>query len=180
MKVPEIPAIAIDFDGVIHDAEHPRYGKRMGPPMPGALGAMKALYARGFRIIIHTTKAKTANGSMAVEQWLQYYEIEYHEVTAIKPEAVIYIDNKGYHHTSWTDTLKMLEQTLLDGEELVPQTPGQVVDEVFKLSGPEIKYTIEPAVKPNTSRAPENSQGWKDGNIIETFKNDLFEDEEDE
>lgn len=101
--------LAIDFDGVVHDYQNPLPGKRMGAPMPGAEEALETLYQRGFKIVIHTVKAVTEGGREAVEQWLDYYGLDYHEVTASKPNADVYIDDKAIKHHSWQDTKEQLQ-----------------------------------------------------------------------
>jgi phosphoglycolate phosphatase-like HAD superfamily hydrolase len=80
----------------------------MGAPLPGAVAALDALYDKRYKLIIHTTKATTDSGKQAVEEWLDYYGCEYHEVTATKPNASYYIDDRAIKHTSWAETLDEL------------------------------------------------------------------------
>lgn len=97
-----LAVLAIDFDGVIHDHKNPVDGKRMGKPMHGV--DLEELYENGYKIIIHT-----ANNVRLVSDWLQYYEMPYHEVTNIKPIADIYIDDKAYLFTDWPTLYRDLE-----------------------------------------------------------------------
>ncbi len=100
--------LAIDFDQTIHDKLHPVEGKKMGLPMPGAQAAMDELYQQKHKIIIFTTMATTPTGKQAVEDWLEFYDIDFHEVTAVKPNAAVFIDDKALHHTDWESTMQQL------------------------------------------------------------------------
>jgi hypothetical protein len=84
---------AIDFDGVIAD-------KNL-LPMEGAQEAIKTLWQRGDTIIVHTVKARTESGRCMVIDWLRLHQIHFHEVTAIKPQADCYLDDKAERFTDW-------------------------------------------------------------------------------
>jgi 5'(3')-deoxyribonucleotidase len=101
--------LAIDFDGVLHDKAHPLEGKKMGAPMPGAQAAMDELYQAKHKIIIFTTMATTPGGKQAVEDWLDWYDFDYHEVTAIKPNADLFLDDRAVRFTDWTSAILELK-----------------------------------------------------------------------
>ena len=108
-KAPKaLRVLAIDFDGVIHDKANPIEGKRMGAPLPGTKEAMDRLYKKN-RLIIHTVMATSPGGIQAVKDWLDYYKIPFHEVTAIKPTAAFYIDDKAVKHIDWSTTLEIIK-----------------------------------------------------------------------
>jgi hypothetical protein len=185
------PTLAIDFDGVIHDADHPLPGKRMGKPIMGAVESVTALHDRGFKIVIHTVKARSANGTKAVEDWLAFYEIPYHEVTAVKPDADVYLDNKGMRFDgNWQLALMGIwtltglsdtgEGPPLLRDDWTPTHPNMVFPTTLEEANDPTSPGYSAVVKPNTSRAPENSRNWEGANIVEIFKSDLFEDEEEE
>src|ERR1035437_9284870 len=92
---------AIDFDGVVHDYKNPVAGKRMGVPIEGTKSALNLLKARGDKVIIHTVKATTEGGAKAVRDWMIYYEIPFDEITAIKPTADFYLDDRAIRFTKW-------------------------------------------------------------------------------
>lgn len=96
-------AIAIDFDGVIC---LPSNTNKMGVPNIGAQEAITQL-AEQYRIIIFTLRAKNKNH---VADWLDFYEIPYHEITDVKPDALAYIDDKAIRHISWPENLRQLER----------------------------------------------------------------------
>lgn len=100
--------LAIDFDNTIHDIKQPLSGRKMGGPMPQALEALETLYDSGHQVIVHTCMATSKGGKQAVEDWLDYYGVEYHSVTATKPQADYYVDDKAITHTDWPTTLLSL------------------------------------------------------------------------
>lgn len=97
--------IACDFDGVIHDKANPVPHRRMGAPLPDAASALSALHNAGHTLVIHTVMATNPGGQKAVEDWLIYYKVPFHEVTAIKPNADLFIDDKAIRHTDWPTTM---------------------------------------------------------------------------
>ena len=95
--------IAIDFDGVIHDAERPVKGRRMGAPIAGARETIEKLRWRlGAKIIVFTARAGEKETN-AVRDWLNFYEIDHDEITNIKPIADIYLDDKAVRFTTWAE-----------------------------------------------------------------------------
>ena len=103
--------LAIDLDGVIHDVNNPVENRRMGAPFDDAQAAMKRL-SHHFVLIIYSVKATTPEGAQVVEDWCKYYHIPYDGITAVKPDAVLFIDDKAYRHTDWTTTLAYIKETL--------------------------------------------------------------------
>ena len=100
--------IAIDFNGTIEDSNNVPKGKKFGPPLPGAEDTLEGLIQEGHEVIIFTEMAKTSSGRQAVADWLEYFDISYSEITALKPNASIFIDDKGLRFTSWASTIKEL------------------------------------------------------------------------
>jgi hypothetical protein len=109
--------IAIDFDGVIHEFKGWGDGTCYGEPLEGALEAIKLL-SKKYNIIIFTAKSKLnrplvegKTGTELVWDWLKKHNINQHikEVTAEKPRACLYIDDKGFRFINWTNTLKFIK-----------------------------------------------------------------------
>ena len=110
--------LAIDFDGVIHNADKGwGDGTCYGEPLPGAIDAIKRL-SEDYNIVIFTAKAKSdrplvngKTGAKLVYEWLQKYQIEQYvsSVTSDKPRAELYIDDNGYRFENWNDTLKFVK-----------------------------------------------------------------------
>ena len=110
--------LAIDFDGVIHNADKGwGNGTCYGEPLPGAIDAIKRL-SENYNIVIFTAKAKSdrplvngKTGAKLVYEWLQKHQIEQYvsSVTSDKPRAELYIDDNGYRFENWNDTLKFVK-----------------------------------------------------------------------
>jgi hypothetical protein len=104
--------LAIDFDGVIHDDYLGFHdGTCYGQVIDGSAEALELL-AKHFRIVIFTAKAKSSRpkingktGESLVWEWLREKKLDIYvsEVTAEKPRAIAYIDDKAIRFTSWSD-----------------------------------------------------------------------------
>lgn len=106
-----IPTIAIDFDGVIHSYTSGWQGTHVipDPPVPGAIEFLAYLCGDGVNAVavIFSSRAKTWRGRWAIRAWLRehsgsYWQeswafqgIESIKVTAVKPAAVVYIDDRA-------------------------------------------------------------------------------------
>lgn len=101
--------LAIDFDDTIHDTHNVRPGYKMGVPMPGAVAAMQEL-AKTHTLIIHTIWANSPEKTKAIADWLTYFKIPYQRITNQKPEADVYLDDKGLHFTSWEKALTDIQE----------------------------------------------------------------------
>ncbi len=85
--------LAIDFDGTIHDWEHPV--KVMGPPMPGAVEGMKELDMQGHKLVVFTARGN----STYVWDWLRYFGIPCSEVTNTKDGGFdCFFDDRNFPH----------------------------------------------------------------------------------
>lgn len=59
------------------------------------------LAAQGHSIIIFTVRANTRSGFDSVCKWMDYFQIPYDTVTAVKPNADLFVDDKGYRFRTW-------------------------------------------------------------------------------
>jgi hypothetical protein len=117
----ETRQLGIDFDGVIHGNSKGFYdGTIYDDPLQGSIEAIKEL-SKKWDIIIYTAKAKLdrplvqgKTGTQLVWDWLKKYDIDNYvkDVTAEKPRAVVYIDDKGYRFENWESTLQDLKKIL--------------------------------------------------------------------
>lgn len=106
--------IGIDFDGVIHKCSKGFYdGTIYDEPVEGVRKALEAL-SKDNNIIIFTCKAKPdrplVNGQTGTEliwDWLRKHNMAQFvsEVTAEKPRAKMYIDDKAIKFTNWEEIL---------------------------------------------------------------------------
>ena len=111
--------IGIDFDKVVHKCSKGFYdGTIYDDPIPGAYGALERL-SQKYTIIIYTCKAKPdrglINGKTGTElvwEWLKNYDMAkfVSKVTAEKPRAVCYIDDKGIEFSDWESCFQRLEE----------------------------------------------------------------------
>lgn len=111
--------LAIDFDGVIHNADKGFFdGTCYGEPLPGSLTALRDLSAK-YRIVIFTAKAKPnrplvngKTGTELVSDWLEKYDVLQYvaEITSEKPRAILYIDDNAYRFVNWQDTLEFTDK----------------------------------------------------------------------
>ena len=115
----EFKTVAIDFDGVIHnDTMGFHDGTIYGDIIDGSQDAIKQI-AQKYHIVIFTAKAKkerplinNMTGKELVWEWLQKHDLDQYvdEVTAEKPRAFLYIDDRGYRFKNWKDSLLFLKQ----------------------------------------------------------------------
>lgn len=105
-KKKHVGTIAIDFDGVIHSYTSGWQGDAVipDPPTPGAAAAIRLL-KQSFVVVIFSTRASTAEGLKAIRAFCQTHNIPYDDITAHKPPAWFYIDDKGLRFHSWPQAI---------------------------------------------------------------------------
>ena len=100
--------VAVDFDGVIHRYDSPWIAHHVIPdaPVDGAIEWLHSIIQR-FDVVIFTTRGKTWRGRRAVRAWLRRHAqmlwwpspdcrgLEDVRVTAVKPPALIYLDDRA-------------------------------------------------------------------------------------
>jgi hypothetical protein len=109
--------LCIDFDGVIHDHNLGFHdGTIYGEPIKGSLEALKELSLK-YKIIIFTCKARPdrplINGKTGAElvwEWLDKHNVQQFvsKVTATKPIASAYIDDKAIRFENWEQCVKAI------------------------------------------------------------------------
>lgn len=109
--------IAVDFDGVIH-----RYNKGWQDgsiydvPVKNSAIQLKRLVDKGYKVVIFTTRINPELGDdIKIEKekivnWLDINGFErgvhYHDITALKPKAIAYIDDRAVRFTNWASVSK--------------------------------------------------------------------------
>lgn len=111
--------IGVDFDGVIHKCSKGYYdGTIYDDPVEGAYEALEKL-SKNNTIIVYTCKAKPdrglVNGKTGTElvwEWLEKHGMSkfVSKVTAEKPRAKFYIDDKAIRFTSWEEVMTIKDQ----------------------------------------------------------------------
>lgn len=114
------PIIALDYDGTIVQNAWPDHGK----PLPGAAKSIKQLL-NDFDIVIHTcriapydmeggkrTGSEVAKEVTAVHAKLRMMGLPWLPIhqDPWKPNADIYLDDKGMHFTGWQDVNRQIEK----------------------------------------------------------------------
>ena len=90
--------VAIDYDNTLVDRDNEW--------LPGAEAALRAMHARGHKIIIHSARANYPAGRRLIEDRLGTFA---QRVTIYpKPEADIYIDDRAHRFTGWSAALTHL------------------------------------------------------------------------
>ncbi len=117
------PNICVDFDGVIHRYSRGWQGGMIyDDPMPGALESLKSLSTK-YNVVIFTTRLNPTlreDGIAKYEKelinWLEKYGfkqgIHYTELTAIKPKAKLYLDDRGLRFENWNQAVKDIDNIL--------------------------------------------------------------------
>jgi hypothetical protein len=103
--------VCLDFDGVLHDASNPVPGRRMGPPMSGALDAVLWLWHEQHQLVICTANNVSPDPSKNhIKAWLRYYQFPEIPVVREKPMADCYIDDKALRFDNWGQALFALKR----------------------------------------------------------------------
>jgi len=113
----ELVNIAVDFDGVIHkNSKGYHDGTIYDEPVEGVREALEKLSEK-YTVIIYTAKARRdrglVNGMSGVQlvwDWLKEHDLSKYvsKVTAEKPRAVAYIDDKGIKFDNWNNVLSQI------------------------------------------------------------------------
>lgn len=112
-------AIALDFDGVLHEYDTWTGIKPEGKPIEGSREAVESLLDAGWTVFIHSTRAADSDGLGAMLDWFREHEFPLSRmmVTAIKPKAEVYVDDRGLRFESWEQALEAIEALGTTGEE---------------------------------------------------------------
>jgi len=111
--------IAIDFDGVIHRNSKGYFdGTIYDEVVEGAREALEEI-SKTYTIIIYTAKARHdrgfvdgKSGTQLIWEWLEENKLDHliSKVTAEKPRAVAYIDDKAIKFSDWNAVLKSVSE----------------------------------------------------------------------
>lgn len=127
--------IAIDFDGVIHQYTSPwsHVLEISDPPVDGAFEFIRGALREGFDVVIFTARANAdpnakwfnnnpkhdpSGVDKNIREWMVRHGLEQEiadkiEITAIKPSAAVYIDDRGWRFEGQFpsfDTIRNLKQ----------------------------------------------------------------------
>lgn len=95
--------IALDWDATLVDAD--------GEFLPGAQATLRWLRKNRHHVLIVSARASYANGKLEIEEKLRQHRIV--ATVYSKPEADIYVDDKGLHFAGdWPSTLADIRRIL--------------------------------------------------------------------
>jgi hypothetical protein len=110
--------IALDFDGVIHnDCLGFNDGTIYGEPIEGVEYALDTL-SKKYKLIIFSCKSNPKRplinektGTELIWDWLEKWNLKSYvsDVVWGKPNAIIYIDDKGLRFSNWNQTITDLK-----------------------------------------------------------------------
>ena len=102
------PPIAIDFDGVIHGySKGFDDGTIYDGPTEDVAETITELKKK-YYIYIHSQRTGTPEGIEAIRDYLLKYNIPFDEISATKPPAKFFIDDKAIRFKNWKQTVKDL------------------------------------------------------------------------
>jgi phosphoheptose isomerase len=114
----ELVNIGVDFDGVIHkNSKGYHDGTVYDEPVDGAREALQKLSEK-YTVILYTAKARKdrglvngRSGTQLIWDWLKEHDLNQYvsKVTAEKPRAVAYIDDKGIKFDNWDNVLSQID-----------------------------------------------------------------------
>jgi hypothetical protein len=86
------PVVCVDFNGVLDTYTGWRGPAHFDPPRPGARAFLQALAARGYAVVVFTTRYPDD-----VRAWLQEFGLNglVREVTDRKPAAHVFVDDRA-------------------------------------------------------------------------------------
>lgn len=101
------PRVVFDFDGVIHSYTSGWKGIDIipDPPVEGIKEVVDQLRCDGYDIWVVSTRSADAKGKRAIEKWLVKNKIYVDTVSAVKPAAMVYIDDRAIQFNGETDGL---------------------------------------------------------------------------
>jgi 5'(3')-deoxyribonucleotidase len=107
--------IAVDFDGVLHSYVSGWMGEANipDPPVPGAFDFLRWA-VQTYNIVIYSARANTTAGYFAIHEWLVEHGLEGEimnkvSISASKPQAVMYIDDRAWRFAGTFPTARQIE-----------------------------------------------------------------------
>jgi hypothetical protein len=107
--------VAVDFDGVLHPYTEGWQGSVPvdEAPIAGAEAFLEGLKDDGFRVVVFSTRADHPAGLDGIRRWLWKWQLEcfVDDITAGKPAAVAYVDDRAVPFTGdWATVRRGVEE----------------------------------------------------------------------
>jgi len=90
--------VCVDFDGVIatYVRKEPfNPGVIDGVPMDGVKEFIEKLHSEDLQVFIHSSRALSPLGKVAIEEWCKKYDVPYDGITGYKIASVAYVDDRA-------------------------------------------------------------------------------------
>jgi hypothetical protein len=117
--------VAIDFDGTIHDGYGAATGQ-LGDPIPGAFEFLQKLLDEDFDVVIFTTRVHSPRQEQLLRDWFDehgFAEPDSLKISLEKPDARLYIDDRGYQFTGKFPSLDYIRSfSPWNGDAHLPET----------------------------------------------------------
>lgn len=99
--------VVFDFDGVIHSYTSGWKENSIipDPPVPGIRKVIDNLN-KDYKVVVVSTRCRDYSGREAIKDWLKHNRIAVYDVTADKPPAVCYVDDRAIRFDGTTDCLE--------------------------------------------------------------------------
>jgi hypothetical protein len=117
------PIVCVDLNGVLDSYTGWQGPEHFDPPRDGARAFLQALVARGFSVVVFTTRYPDD-----VWRWLREYDLEalVADVTDRKPPAHVFVDDRAVcFRGSFEDTLAAIETFTAHWEAQMPLAFGE-------------------------------------------------------
>ena len=111
--------IALDFDGVIHnDTKGFHDGTIYGTPIEGTKDALIEL-SKSYKLVIYSCKSNpnrplinNKTGTELIWEWLEQWDMKQYisDVVINKPNALLYIDDRGLKFESWNQIMRQINE----------------------------------------------------------------------
>lgn len=104
--------VCLDFDGVIHSYVSGWMGEANIPDPPiHRVDEAIAKLREDYRVVVYSARCRSADGRLAIEQWLERHAIQVDEVCEHKPPAFVYVDDRAIPFTgNWDDCMLAIHQ----------------------------------------------------------------------
>lgn len=99
--------IVFDFDGVIHRYNSGWQGATVIPDLPvtGIGDAIRDIRKDGYKVVVVSTRCSEPGGIEAISGWLLEHDIVVDDISAEKPPALMYIDDRAICFDGHAETL---------------------------------------------------------------------------
>lgn len=118
----DVKTCAVDFDQTIHPYSRGWTGPDPDdePPIKGAGEFLRALKVKGFKVVIFSVRAETAEGLAGIKNWLLKYNLMQFidEITYVKPKAIAYVDDRAVpFRGDWVSVMREVDALVKRGDK---------------------------------------------------------------